>query len=771
MNLEREDRLGSSNTENATQTLWHYSRHTDTIMKKHFLFIAVAASNLFAANAEPQDTIDIVSREIGEVKVIARIEQPTHTHEQLTGKQLNEQNIGQNLPYLLTQTPSLIVTSDDGLGIGYTYFRIRGTDHTRINMTVNDVPLNDSESQTVFWVNMTDMASNVSSLNVQRGVGTSTNGNAAFGASINMQTLPDRAMLRDTAKAHVSLQFNGGMYNTFREMLKAEVNLPKQWRIDTRLSKVNSDGYLYRASSDLFSYYGSVGWYGKHTTVALSAFGGMEKTYMAWDGVSATDLLLDRRYNPAGQYTDENGDIRYYPNQTDNYKQQHYQLHITQWIANNWNFNGTLHYTHGRGYYEQMKADKKYTSFGLDNYVDDEGNTIKRSNFIRQKHLNNHFYGGVFSFNYRSEPADVSIGGACNHYLGEHWGLVTDYTYNSVQAEEFYRSEADKLDANVYAKANWHVINTARRRLTLYGDLQYRYVYYHLGGINDEDIQPLYATRHYHFFNPKAGMTYQDNGHEAYLNFAIANREPSRKNFTEAGEHDIPLPERLYDYEVGYNYHTQKWHAGLNLYFMDYKNQLVLTGKYSDTGAYLTRNVDKSYRMGVELTAGWQPAEWFEWTTALTVARSRILNYSDWVEMYDSEWNDLPQQEVQFGDVIIAFSPTVTFSNTFTFEYSGFRTDIQTQAVSKQYLDNTMSEEAVLKPYTVTNVTMQYALPLPSAWPEIRLLAQVNNIFNAHYESNGGSWMCQFTDGSRYYSPWYYAQAGTSAHAGIRVNF
>ena len=750
-----------------------------------FIFLLFVSVPLLAQ----EDTLTIIGRDIQKVEVTARVEQPTDNHTTLSGEQLNLQNTGQNLPYLLSATPSLIVTSDDGLGIGYTYFRMRGTDHTRINMTVNDVPLNDSESQTVFWVNMTDMAKSMSSLNVQRGVGTSTNGSAAFGASINMETLPTRQMLQDERKAHVEIGFNGGMYNTFKENVKAEISLPKNFRLEARLSKVNSDGYLYRASSDLFSYHASAGYYTNKTTVALSAFGGSEKTYMAWDGVSKDDLLRDRRYNPAGEYTDKDGNTAYYPNQNDNYRQQHYQLYLRQRISDNWKFTGTLHYTHGAGYYEQMKGGKKYSSYKLSNdtvvdadgnktyyYTDDDGVQHKKTNFIRQKHMNNHFYGMVFAFDYRSEAADLTIGGAGNHYLGQHWGLLHDDLYGAVDEMEYYRNHSNKADANLYAKANWQVINQAQRKLTLYGDLQYRFVHYHMEGINDEDeLFPMDILRNYHFFNPKAGVTYQDHGHQVYFNFAIANREPARSNFKESGEHNIPLPERLYDYELGYSYSAQRWHAGINLYFMDYKNQLVLTGKYSDTGAYLTKNVDKSYRMGVELTSGYRPADWFEWDVALTVARSRILGYTDWVATYDSNtYEELEQTEVDFGNVQIAFSPTVTFSNTFSFSYAGFRADIQTNAVSKQYLDNTMSEEAVLKPYTVTNLTLQYTLPVLERWCSITLLAQANNLFNTAYESNGGNWLGIYTDGTnsyRYYSPWYYAQAGLNVHAGFVVRF
>ena len=741
------------------------------LLKKMKRFTLLSVLCVCAAVLAAEDTLLIKGRDIPEVEVVARVEQPTDTHTKLSGEVLNRNNTGQNLPYLLQTTPSLLVTSDDGLGIGYTYFRVRGTDHTRINMTVNGVPLNDSESQTVFWVNMTDMSSSLSSLNIQRGVGTSTNGSASFGASINMSTLPTQQMLNDSAPAHVQLLFNGGMYNTFREMVAAQVQLPKSFRIEMRLSKVNSDGYLYRAASDLFSYYGAIGYYGNSTNLTLSAFGGTEKTYMAWDGVTAKDLLTDRRYNPAGEYIDENGNIAYYPNQNDNYKQQHFQLALTQRLAPQWALNATLHYTHGAGYYEQMKAGKKYSSFGLDNYITPDSIVIERSNFIRYKHLNNHFYGGLLNVRYVSDPADFAAGVSGNHYIGQHWGLVTDELFATTTAHEFYRNRGEKVDANVYAKANWRPIYGAHCTLTIYGDLQYRYIYYRISGINDEDLLPIAITRHYHFFNPKVGITYEDHGHQVYFNYAIANREPTRKNFTEAGEHDVPLPEALQDFELGYTYSGKKWHAGINLYFMDYDNQLVLTGKYSDTGAYLTRNVKKSYRAGIELTGTWQPASWFRWDAALTLSRNRIKDYTDWVSIYDANWKELRQDEINFGDVTIAFSPSVIFTNTFAFDYAGLHAEIQTSAVSKQYLDNTMSEEAVLKPYTVTNLTAHYTLPLPAKWPTIKLMAQANNLFNTAYESNGGNWFCQFEDGSRYYSPWYYAQAGINVHAGISVQW
>ncbi len=751
------------------------------------------------ASANQQDTLTITSS-VEEINVVARIQQPTDNHTTLSGTSLNQTNTGQNLPYLLQQTPSLIVTSDDGLGVGYTYFRVRGTDHTRINMTINDVPLNDSESQTVFLVNMTDMASSLTSLDVQRGVGTSTNGSSAFGASINMSTAQapsdsphrGRGGAASDSSCHfppvggteggwgsVSVAFNGGSYNTFREMIAAQVNLPNNFYLAGRFSKVNSDGYLYRAASDLYSYFGALGYNTHKTKVELTAFGGKEKTYMAWDGIDRETLERNPRYNPAGEYTDDNGNIAYYDNQTDNYQQQHAQLSVQhkffslpQWGE----LEGalTLHYTHGQGYYEQYRVGKSFSSFGLPDYVAEDGTIIDETDFVRQKHLNNHFYGGVFSLKYISEPADIQIGGAVNNYNGHHFGnliycRISDY--DLPDNYEFYRNQGDKLDANIYAKANWRIINRAQEQLTLYGDLQYRFVDYKINGINDEDLQPIPVHETFHFFNPKAGLTYRNQGHQTYFNFAIANREPSRKNYTEAGPNDIPQAERLYDYELGYTYSHPRFTLGANLYFMDYDNQLVLTGKYSDTGAYLTRNVKDSYRTGIELTAGVQICKVLRWDANLTLSRNRILNYTDWLDLYDTDWNWLEQKEINFGNVDIAFSPSITATSIFTLQYAGLTAALQTNVVGKQYLDNTMSEEAQLPAYSTTNLNLEYLLPLPEKWPNIALRCQINNMFDAHYASNGGNWSCLFTDGTRYSTPWFYAQAGINIHGGFVVTF
>ena len=760
---------------------------------KHFtIFLSAALAASVVAHAQT-DTI-LLTRQLDEVTVNAPVAQVTNNHTALTNEQLNQSNTGQNLPFLLSSTPALVATSDDGLGVGYTYFRIRGTDHTRINMTLNDVPLNDSESQTVFWVNMTDMASSMTSLNVQRGVGTSTNGSASFGASINMSTsspLASRLSPDSLLASSVGLSFNGGMYNTFREMINAHIVLPNHWRANARFSKVNSDGFLYRTASDLYSYYGDLGWYGAKTEVVGRFFGGSEKTGMGWDGVDYNTAYgidgADRRYNPAGEYTttaaDGSDSTAYYPNQTDNYAQQHAQLSINHRFTPQWSLSATAHYTHGAGYYEQYKR-KKLSYWGLP--------YSHKAYGMYRKQLDNHFFGGVLSAKYISEPVDLQFGGAANYYLGDHFGTL-HYLEDSLIIPinyEYYRNNARKTDANIYAKANWRIINRAQEKLSLYADLQYRYVRYERNGMNDEDMTDLPLKVDFHFFNPKAGLTYQNRGHLLAASFAIANREPSRNNYKEnvvydatTGEYTgLPHAERLYDYELGYTYSHPRFAVGANLYFMDYDNQLVLTGEYNDVGAYKTKNVKDSYRMGAEITAGVKITDWLRWDANLVASRNKILNYHQYIDLYDDQdnWNWVGQDSV-VGTTTIAFSPTLTASSLFTFDVAGFIATVQTNVVSKQYLDNTQDENAMLRAYSTTNLNLQYLLPIkksfPSGedlgearqWPTIRLMCQINNIFNAKYASNGGAEASRFMDGSR--CCWYYAQAGINVHAGFSVTF
>lgn len=757
-------------------------------MRKTILFLCALAPIMSALAQTSEDTLTILMHQLEDVEVSAmRVQQTTLSTAVVKNDDLNRDNTGQNLPYLLMTTPGLQVTSDDGLGVGYTYFRVRGTDHTRINMTVNEVPLNDQESQTVFWVNMTDMSSSISQVDVQRGVGTSTSG-SAFGASLNMQT----NMLDSVSR--LTIAFNGGMYNTFREMIHAHASISNRWMMNARFTKVNSDGFLYRTKSDLYSYYGDIGWYGKKTQVILRAFGGAEKTGMGWEGVDYNTAYgidgADRRYNPAGEYTvpdsQGNDSTVYYPNQTDNYAQQHAQLTINHRFTPRWSLTATFHYTHGSGYYEQYKK-KKYSYWGLDDTM--VADPSKKSYGMYQKWLENHFAGFMISSKYISEPVDVQIGAAANNYLGHHYGTL-EYLAKPTLTPlpihyEYYRNKANKIDANAYAKANWRVINRNQEKLALYADLQYRFVRYTLSGINDETMSELPISRDFHFFNPKAGLTYQNHGHTLSASFAIANRDPSRSNYTENLAYDpatqtymgnMPKAETLYDYELGYQYAHPRFSVGANLYFMDYDNQLVLTGEYNDVGKYLTTNVKDSYRMGMELTAGVKITDWFRWEGNMVVSRNKIQNYKQYIDLYDDQdnWNWVGQDSI-VSDVTIAFSPMITAMSLFTFDIAGFIGTIQTNVVSRQYLDNTMDEHAMLKAYTTTNVNLQYNFPMKK-WitdrrgvPDVKILCQINNIFNAKYASNGGAEASRFQDGSR--CAWYYAQAGINVHAGFVVQW
>ena len=402
-----------------------------------------------------------------------------------------------------------------------------------------------------------------------------------------------------------------------------------------------------------------------------------------------------------------------------------------------------------------------------------------------RKQLDNHFFGGVLSAKYISEPVDIQFGGAANYYLGDHFGTLHYLANiplpisNIPYPYEYYRNNARKTDANIYAKANWRIINRAQEQLSLYADLQYRYVRYERNGLNDEDMTDLPLKVDFHFFNPKAGLTYQNRGHLLSASFAIANREPSRNNYKEnvlydasTGEYiGLPHAERLYDYELGYTYSHPRFAIGANLYFMDYDNQLVLTGEYNDVGAYKTKNVKDSYRMGAEITAGVKITNWLRWDANLVASRNKILNYHQYIDLYDDQdnWNWVGQDSV-VGTTTIAFSPTLTASSLFTFDIAGFTATVQTNVVSKQYLDNTQDENAMLRAYSTTNLNLQYLLPIANnQWPTIRLLCQINNIFNAKYANNGGAEASRFMDGSR--CCWYYAQAGINVHAGFSITF
>ena len=718
-------------------------------MKKIFCIVLafVATSTVFAQWTG--DTL-LISKSLDDIVVVsAPVVQVTNSKQELAHAELNSDNMGQNMPYLLQTTPSLLTTSDDGLGVGYAYVRVRGTDHTRINITINEVPLNDAESQTVFWVNMTDLASGINSLQVQRGVGTSANGGSSFGASINMRSVDGKVPADASAEPmHAEVAFNGGMYNTFREMVRMDgyvgnLSSPKGlWHFGGRFSKVNSDGYIRRSQSDLFSYGAEAGWQNRKTAVTLMAFGGKEKTHLAWNGLTREQIREDRRDNTAGEHLDAYGNTVYYDNETDNYQQHHAQLHITHRFNRQWMLAATAHYTYGTGYWENY--DEWYLCG------------------IAQKGLVNHFYGGILTTKYIHEKVDVQAGIALNNYNGIQYGNIDTLYGNNFQ--EYYYGHGDKLDGNVYARANWRVLHRGREKLSLYGDLQYRLVDYRISGDNENNStattrEEVSFHRTWHFFNPKAGLTYENGGHRLSATFAMANREPARSNFTNNGSTEEPCPERLYDYELGYNYrsdgitpsgYAMPWQLGLNIYMMDYEDQLILTGEMNSFGILLTDNVKRSYRVGAELTFGVDWTRWFRWEGNLTWSRNQWKDGSAWKT--------------------ISFSPDWMAGNRFHFHIAGFAADLQTQVTSSQYLDNTMDKALQLDAYTVTNLMLSYALPLHKVQmrhiPHVTLRCQINNIFDTRYESNGYVYDDAITK-----TAYYFPQAGINVHAGFSVEW
>jgi iron complex outermembrane receptor protein len=678
---------------------------------------------------------------------------------------ISKSNMGQDIPYLLVQTPSFVASSDAGTGIGYTGFRIRGTDASRINVTINGIPYNDADEQGAYWVDIPDFASSIENIQVQRGVGTTTNGAAAFGANINILSN------NYAQKASGELALTYGSFNTQKATVKASTGLlNKHWAFDARLSSVTSDGYIDRGWVKMHSYYLQGGYYTDNSSIKLITFGGTEQTYHAWNGVPKDSLNTHRTYNSCGYMgVDENGQPLYYTNQTDNYTQTHYQLIGAHTFNSEFSINGGLHYTRGDGYYEEYKQDQKYKKYGIASYVSGIEN-IETGDLVRQKTMGNDFAGAVFSLNYNKENLSAQVGGAANCYWGQHWGDVTqikNYPIN-ITPLEYYRNNVSKWDANLYLKINYAVLSN----LFINAEAQYRRVDYSVVGKNDkwdyntEEMQHLGIHKSFNFFNPKAGILYKINNlNECYASFAVANREPTRTNFTDASPTKLPTSERLKDYEAGYKFHNDIVSAGANMYYMDYHNQLILTGKLNEIGEPLSENVASSYRLGIEFVGAAKFSEHVSWDASLTLSQNRINNFKEYVD----NWDTGDQQTYSYKSTPIAYSPSVTWNNAFTVSYGRFEAKLSEQYVGKQYLDNTGSAERSLDSYFVSNLRFAYTQPVKYL-RGIDFSVIVNNLTDTKYISNGWSYS-YYTGGSRYSDLGFYPQAGINLLAGITVKF
>ena len=731
------------------------------------LFMATACSMLQAQEQEELQTLQEV-----EILSVRATKTTPVAYSEISQKDLSKTNTGVDLPYLVTMTPSAVATSDAGTGIGYTSLRVRGTDGTRINVTINDIPVNDAESHNVFWVNLPDIASSVKDIQIQRGAGTSTNGAGAFGASINMRT-----NLFNT-QPYAKADFSFGSFMTHKESVAAGTGIiADRWALDLRFSNIGSDGYIDRARADLKSYYMQGAYYGNNSTLRLIAFAGEEETYHAWNYASKEEMeLYGRRYNSCGYiFTDATGIAHYYDDQTDNYMQQNYQLLFDHGFSNTLNMNVGLHYTKGDGYYQEYKSGRKFAEYALQPYTID-GNEVKKSDLVRKKAMDNHFGGAVFSLSYKNRYINTTLGGGANRYFGKHFGQVLwvkEYMGDLSPNHEYYRNNGSKNDMNIYLKGDY----IATEGVNIYADMQYRHIRYTIDGNNDKwnynenALQKLDIDEKFDFFNPKAGVSWQiNNSNRLFASASVAHKEPTRNNYTDGKLNEHPKAERLIDYELGYTFSKKIFNAGANLYFMDYKNQLVLTGELNEIGEPLSANIPKSYRAGIELTAAVILDCGFRWNANATFSRNRIKDFTE--VLYDDDTYE--KWEIHHDNTPIAFSPDIIASNSFSYEWKGLEASLQSQYVSKQYMSNYGIEEHILDSYFVTNLHLAYSFKLKGV-KNITVGATIYNLFNEEYENNGYAGSGYYTDSDgnrqRYNYAGYAAQAGTNIMGHINIEF
>ena len=712
---------------------------------KRFVLQVMALVGAMNVAAQGDGLDSLLSVELQGVQVVStRASKKTPmAYTDMNKEALKAVNFGQDVPYLLSLTPSVTMTSDAGNGIGYTSLRVRGTDPSRINITANGIPMNDAESAQLYWVNMGDFASSVQSMQIQRGVGTSTNGAGAFGATLNMQT-ENIGM-----EPYLGFDISGGSYYSHKETLRFGTGLLSgHWGIQGRLSNIGSKGYLDRASTKLNSYFIQGGYFSDNTVVKLITWNGVEETYHAWNYTSKYEQsLYGRTYNSCGEYYDAHGNVHYYDNQTDNYHQQNYQLIWNQWLTDGLNLNAALHYTRGDGYYEEYKRKRTLFEYDLDPQM-----TWAVSDLVRQKKMANDFYGAVTSLNYNNrQDLQLTLGGGWNKYDGDHFGYIT-WVKAPVTAilpdHKYYDDNTKKTDFNVYGKMTYDFLPG----LNAFVDLQYRHVGIKMTGPTDEIDWVAYKRiiydmkESFDFFNPKFGLSYDMTpNHRAFVSYAIAHKEPTRNNFQNSlnAELDKPKAERLGDLEVGYKYQSEVFTVGANFYWMNYKDQFVLTGEIDKIGEAITRNLPKSYRLGIELEAALKPVDWFRWDINATWSKNRVKDIT--VQLKDKSVEDL-------GNQSLAFSPDFILNNIFSFDYRGLKASIQSQYVSDQYLTNTgfksyqtlddhgrMTDVSMmLDGHFNTNIDLSYNFNMKKmGLKDVTIGVTFYNVFSAEYDNNG----------------------------------
>ncbi len=714
---------------------------------KKFLpaIIALFISNiLFAQEKKFNDTTVLSAVQVS--AILATDKMPV-TKTNLTKAEIQKYNVGQDLPFLLNQTPGVVVNSDAGNGIGYTGIRIRGSDASRINVTLNGIPYNDAESQGTFFVDLPDVASSTSGIQIQRGVGTSTNGAGAFGGSIHINT---NELI---TKPGVQINNTVGSFNSFKNTLILSSGLlGKHFTLDGRLSNISSDGYVDRASSSLQSAYGSAAYTDKKNTVRFNIIYGKEKTYQSWYGINGDQLINDRKYNSAG--TDKPGSP--YDNETDNYKQTHYQLFYTHSFSNNLKADVALYYTHGEGYYEQYKANAKLSSYGLPNYINGS-DTTRRTDLVRRLWLDNDLVGTIFSLQYKKGTTDLIFGGGYNTYDGKHFGEVISATKQAAIPKNYrwYDNDARKNDLSVYGKWTEKVAPNFYTFL----DLQVRNVNYDISGFRNNP--GLTISNDYTFFNPKAGITYAKGNTQAYFSYGRANKEPNRDDF-EAGS--APQPEQLNDFEIGFEQKLKKGKLGINTYLMDYNNQLVLTGEINDVGAYTRTNIKNSYRAGIEMQGAFQANKFMNLAANLALSKNKIKDFIEFIDDYDNGG----QVQNKFSNSDIAYSPNIVAGLTLSLlPVKNLEIDFPAKYVGRQYLDNTSNKNRSLGSFYTQDILARYILKMKKD-RQITFFANVYNLFSRKYTPNGYTFS-YIAGGGQTTENYYFPMAAINFMGGINI--
>jgi len=692
-------------------------------------------------------------------------------YQNINKKEISNANFGQDLPVLLGNSISAVSTSDAGNGMGYTALRIRGTDMTRINVTINGMPLNDPESHNVYWVDLPDFATSTDNVQIQRGVGTSTNGASAFGASINLQS----AHFKSEPYAELNSAF--GSFRSMKNSVSFGSGLiNKHFSMDARISKLSSNGYIDRAKSDLLSFYISGAYTSGKDLLRFNIFSGKEKTYQAWNGIPSNVLDTNRTFNGMGAYFDNKGIQHYYDNETDNYSQTHYQVLYSHEFNKKLYLNASVHHTVGAGYYEEYQESDQLTNYGIDpirlnapyyligsDTIHIPDSTISTSDLIRQKHLANTFTGLTWALNYHLNKLQSSLGGSWNTYTGNHFGTViwSQFAGNTEINHEWYRSKALKNDFNIFAKTEYSITE----KLHTWVDLQYRRIYYSINGI-DDNSRDITQQHIFNFFNPKAGITYNLAVNQSvYASLSLSNREPNRDNFVDADpSKPVPQPEKLYDAEAGYSFSSNHLAMNINAYYMYYKQQLVLTGAINDVGSAIMINVPDSYRAGIELSAKVLFSEKLTWEPSVTLSHNKIKEFTEYID----NWDTYEQTSVNHSNTDLSFSPSVIANSSLNWMvFKRFNVNLISKFVGRQYIDNTQSSDRQLDPYFVNNLLVKYTLN-PGFVKEISFSLIINNLFNEQYESN--AWAYRYTSGNTLQKlDGYFPQAGINFMGGILV--